>query len=196
MCASAQLSRARVNEIVREGFFPRISLKEAPTFTQRHRGVRVALCRRPRHYPPSGKLWLGTARVAAALERHSRDHAGTDRCCSTVASRSEALLDLLETLSERSTCTPASQSAPGTGGGAGCSGLCAELAGKTPRWRRLRTQFLVLDDETAQHRGVCLLPQGHPRGTGVAPCRSQFSYWLASRWRLHLAPSRPGNQAS
>ncbi len=194
---SAELSRAEVNEMVREGFFPRISLEERP---QRLRGGIVEF----------GLPYVAdpaiTRHLASFLAQHARVAAeALDATveASTVPDtvlfnggvfRSEALLDrLLETLSDwrgRPVHQLLNQH-PEQAVARGAVAYALGRAGKTPQigGGSARSFFLVLDDETARHRGVCLLPRGTREGQELLLADRSFSLLVGQPVRFHLASS-------
>ena len=193
---STELGRAEVNEMVLEGFFPRVGLDERP---QRVRGGIVEFGLPYAADPAITRHLAGFlaqhARVAAeALEIPSPEQGvpvPDTLLLNGGVFRSTALSErLLETLGDWRGKPPRKllNEQPEQAVARGAVAYALGRAGRAPQigGGSARSYFLALEDDGAQHRGVCLLPRGTREGEELLLDGRSFSLLLGQPVRFHL----------
>ncbi|MEN8179011.1 MAG: Hsp70 family protein [Pseudomonadota bacterium] len=196
---SAELGRAEVIEMVLEGFFPRIGPDERP---QRVRGGIVefglpyaADPAIPRHL--AGFL-AQHARVSAQALEVPVEQPGIPIPDTVLLNggvfRSEALTNrLLETLGDwrGRPVQRLLNEHPEQAVARGAVAYALGRVGQAPRigGGSARSYFLALEDDSEQHRAVCLLPRGAGEGQEVLLSERSFSLLVGQPVRFHLFSS-------
>ncbi|MCW3605871.1 Hsp70 family protein [Burkholderia cenocepacia] len=194
---SAELTRQEVEQIVVDGFFPRVEAGELP------RRARAAIVEFGLPYASDAAV---TRHVAAFLNRHAagplpdtlllnggvfRAGALAGRLAQTLGTWRGAPLDVLH------------NAHPDVAVARGAVAYGLARAGHAPRigGGSARSYFLVLDDgaEGAAARGVCLLPRGAEEGREIRLDDRTFALQLGQPVRFHLVSTvadtkyRPGD---
>ncbi len=200
---STELSRVEVNEMVLEGFFPRVGADERP---QRVRGGIVEFGLPYAADPAITRHLAGFlaehARVATEALESPLPDAGipvpdtlllnggvflggalSDRLLETLGDwRGQPLQRLFNEHPEQAVARGAVAYALGR------SGKAPRIGGGSAR-----SYFLALQDDTAEHTGVCLLPRGSQEGQELLLEGRSFSLLVGQPVRFHLFSSTADN---
>ena len=187
---SAELSRDEINTMILDGFFPAVSVDERP------HGRRSAIVEFGLPYAADAAI---TRHIAAFLARHAESSSAKDTSGAPDAVllnggvfNSEALtlrlVDILEAwrggpVRRLRNADPMAAVARG----AVAYGMARDGAQPGIGGGSARSYFLVLETESDQQQGVCLLPRGSAEGEEILLEGRNFSLRLGEPVRFHLA---------
>jgi molecular chaperone DnaK (HSP70) len=196
---SAELHKTEVNEMILEGFFPRVSLYEQP------RRVHGGLVEFGLPYAADPAI---SRHIAGFLACHSRVSAQALEMSSEAAVipvpdtlllnggvfLSEVLSDRLQEILETWRVKPLQRLINDHPEYAVARGAVAYALGRTGKAPRIgggaaRSYFLALDDETARHDAVCLLPRGTQEGQELLLSERYFTLLVGKPAGFHLYSS-------
>jgi len=196
---SAELRRDEVQQLITDGFFPRVALDD-PIQQRRAAIVEFGL-----PYPADPAI---TRHLAAFLKRHAqaaRQALGIEGGDQRLAIPDTVLLNggvfradvlakrLQSTLGDWAGAAPRVLQNPdpdvAVARGAVAYALAQQGHGRRIGGGSARSYFLVVDDREDERRGICILPRGCEEGSEVRLMEHTFSLRLGQPVRFHLASS-------